>query len=200
MSHTPSHRPAPSREAALAPIEPRDVPAGPVAPRDVDTADVALAMAGDTAAFERLFHLHAPRVQLLAVRMVGRDGADDAVQDIFVRAWDRLPQFRGDARFGSWLHRLAVNVLLRHAERARRQVARRAPVEVDELHAAPQPESLDVETALARLAPELRQVVVLHDIEGHAHDEIAGGLGISVSASKMRLHRARLQLREWLLR
>ena len=169
-------------------------------PPDPDARDVARAVRGDTHAFERLYIAHAARVQTLARRIVGRDLADDAAPDVFVHVWEHLGQFRGEARFGTWLHRLAVNVLLRQAEVARRITARIALATVDELGAPPaSPETrMDVDAALARLGPGLREVVVLHDLEGYGHDEIADVLAISVSASKMRLHRGRMLLREWL--
>ena len=169
---------------------------------DPDASDVALARRGDTGAFQRLYHRHAPRLHGLALRFVGPALADDALQDIFVQAWNRLAQFRGEARFGTWVHRVAVNHLLRQVEVVRRTarlhgaIAHDAPPRGD-----PSPETrIDVETALLRLAPEIRAAVVLHDLEGYGHDEIARAMGISVSASKMRVHRGRLQLREWLLR
>ncbi|HKS04888.1 MAG TPA: RNA polymerase sigma factor [Gemmatimonadaceae bacterium] len=167
---------------------------------DPDARDAARAARGDTRAFERLYVAHAARVQTLARRMVGRDLADDATQDVFIHAWEHLGQFRGEARFGTWLHRLAVNLLLRRAEVARRITARIAPGTIEELHApSSSPETrMDVDAALARLGPGLREVVVLHDLEGYRHEEIADVLAISVSASKMRLHRGRMLLREWL--
>jgi RNA polymerase sigma factor (sigma-70 family) len=169
--------------------------------QDPDAHDVARAVRGDPQAFERLYLAHAARVHTLARRIVGSDLAEDGTQDVFVHAWEHLGKFRGEAFFGTWLHRLAVNVLLRNAEVARRIVARIAPGFVEELDAPPaNPEvRMDIDSALARLGPGLREVVVLHDLEGYTHDEIAETLAISMSASKMRLHRGRSLLREWLL-
>ena len=79
---------------------------------DAETADAALAASGDGRAFERLYRAHVPRVHSLVRRMVGPDHADDIAQDVFVRAWTKLATFRGEAAFGTWLHRLAVNVIL----------------------------------------------------------------------------------------
>jgi len=168
---------------------------------DPDARDVARAARGDTQAFERLYFSHAARVQTLARRIVGRDLADDGAQEVFVHAWEQLGKFRGEALFGTWLHRLAVNVLLRNAEMARRIAARVSPAFVEELEARPtDPDArMDMDSALAQLGPGLREVVVLHDLEGYSHDEIGDTLAISVSASKMRLHRGRTLLREWLL-
>ncbi|MBA3404873.1 MAG: RNA polymerase subunit sigma-24, partial [Gemmatimonadaceae bacterium] len=80
---------------------------------DADAVDAALAANGDIAAFERLYRRHSPRLFILARRFLGTDLAEDALQDIFVLAWDRLIQFRGESSFGSWLHRLAINVVIR---------------------------------------------------------------------------------------
>src|SRR5256885_8204087 len=79
---------------------------------DAETADAALAASGDGRAFERLYQAHVARVHSLVRRMIGPDSADDIAQDVFVRAWTKLPTFRGEAAFGTWLHRLAVNVIL----------------------------------------------------------------------------------------
>src|SRR5439155_5644496 len=79
---------------------------------DAEVADVALAASGDSRAFERLYRGHVARVHGLARRMIGPDAADDITQDVFVRAWHKLGTFRGEAAFGTWLHRLAVNVIL----------------------------------------------------------------------------------------
>ena len=165
---------------------------------ELDRADVALAAAGDAAAFGRLYWRHAARVKALARRLLGPADADDGAQEVFVRAWGRLGQFRGEAAFGTWLHRLAVNVLLRQLRRQQRHAA--DGDEALEQVAAPGPHRPDdeVERALGTLGEGIREVVVLHDMEGYTHDEIAALLGIGVSASKMRLHRGRTALRRWM--
>ncbi|MBD0320341.1 MAG: hypothetical protein ICV87_08405, partial [Gemmatimonadetes bacterium] len=76
------------------------------------TGDAALAAAGDAHAFGRLYREHVARVHTLASRMIGDDEADEVTQDVFVRAWEKLRTFRGEAAFGTWLHRLAVNLIL----------------------------------------------------------------------------------------
>src|SRR5204862_6395285 len=76
------------------------------------TDDVALAAAGDVSAFERVYHAHLPRVHSLVRRMTGGRDADEVTQDAFVRGWQKLGTFRGDAAFSTWLHRLAVNVVI----------------------------------------------------------------------------------------
>ena len=166
---------------------------------DSDAEDVSRATRGDTGAFERLYLRHAGRMFALSSRFVGREFAAEATQDIFVHIWERLGQFRGEAQFSTWLYRIAVNMLLRRAEIARRLAGRTAPL-LPELMAPPAQVDarLDIESALHALAPALREVVILHDIDGLGHQEIAAILGISVSASKMRLHRGRTLLREHL--
>src|SRR5438874_9537076 len=77
-----------------------------------EAADVALAASGDARAFERLYRTHLARVHSLCRRMMDADQADDLTQDVFVRAWQKLGTFRGEAAFGTWLHRLAVNLIL----------------------------------------------------------------------------------------
>lgn len=159
-----------------------------------DRADARLAAAGDAEAFGRLYWRHAARVKALARRLLGPGEAEDGTQEVFVRAWHRLDQFRGEAAFGTWLHRLAVNILLRARERSRRHTP--ADVMLDTIAAEATPAGdPDLERALATLPEGLREVVVLHDMESYTHDEIGRLLGIGLSASKMRLHRGRSALR-----
>jgi RNA polymerase sigma factor (sigma-70 family) len=168
---------------------------------DPDVEDAMSASYGDTAAFERIYHRHALRLFGLANRFLGPDLAEDALQDVFVHAWERLAQFRGDSLFATWLQRLAINVLIRQATTARRITQRFTTNDVATIPAneAGIETHMDVHAALGRLTEDLRLVVVLHDLEGFGHREIADSVGISLSASKMRLHRGRMQLREWLL-
>jgi RNA polymerase sigma-70 factor (ECF subfamily) len=167
-----------------------------------DAADASRAAAGDFRAFERLYRTHAGRVHALARRMLSPDEAAEATQDAFVRAWQKIGQFRGDAAFGTWLHRLAVNVFL-----ARRQVLKLARerhvddetvLETMPARAAGTDITLDFEAALERLPTGARQVFVLHDVEGYKHEEIAGLLGVTTGTTKAQLHRARMILREHL--
>lgn len=172
-----------------------------------DAADASRAAAGDFRAFERLYRAHVPRVHALARRMLSADEAAEATQDAFVRAWQKIGQFRGESAFGTWLHRLAVNVFL-----ARRQATRlareRHVADESVLEAVPARGSgsaatetaVDVEAAIATLPPGARQVFVLHDVEGYRHEEIAGLLGVTVGTTKAQLHRARMLLRGCLAR
>lgn len=169
-----------------------------------DRADVTLATQGDPSAFERLYRTHARRIYGLTMRMAGPGRADELTQDVFVRAWQKLQTFRGESSFATWLHRLAVNVVLED----RRGIARQAWRTVDDETAldlasvAPRDTALemDVEAAIATLPEGARQVFVLHDIEGYRHHEIGAAMGIAEGTSKGQLHRARMILRRYLNR
>jgi RNA polymerase sigma-70 factor, ECF subfamily len=168
---------------------------------DTDAVDAALAASGDASAFERLYRRHVNRVHTLVHRMMGED-VDDVTQEVLVRAWQKLHTFRGEAAFGTWLHRLAVNVVLnRRSERGR---WRKRFVEEPEggIDRPGRPVSaavgMDFESAIAGLSPGARQVFVLHDVEGYRHEEIAGMLGITPGTSKSQLHYARMALRKTL--
>jgi RNA polymerase sigma-70 factor, ECF subfamily len=172
-----------------------------------DAADASRAAAGDFRAFERLYRAHVGRVHALARRMLSADEAAEATQDAFVRAWQKIGQFRGDSAFGTWLHRLAVNVFL-----ARRQVLkleRTRHVEDETVLAAVPARTagatgsdtrIDVEVAIETLPQGARIVFVLHDVEGYRHDEIATLLGVTTGTTKAQLHRARMILRGSLVR
>jgi RNA polymerase sigma factor (sigma-70 family) len=161
---------------------------------ELDRTDATLAAAGDATAFGRIYFRHGARIKGLARRLLGPDEAEDGTQEVFVRAWHRIHQFRGDSAFTTWLHRLAVTVLLRERERGRRHLTDDTPVESLVAESRPA-RDLDLERALATLPAGMREVVVLHDMESYTHDEIGRLLGIGESASKMRLHRGRSVLR-----
>jgi RNA polymerase sigma-70 factor, ECF subfamily len=174
------------------------------------TTDVALAARGDRQAFERMYRTHVNRVFSVCVRMSGdRVLAEELTQDVFVRAWSKLSLYRGESAFSTWLHRLAVNVVLNARKTEGRRRGRFA-AEADEpqgamptvavARAAPAGISIDLEAAIAALPPGARRVFVLHDIQGYKHEEIAGMLEITSGGSKAQLHRARLLLREALER
>ena len=163
---------------------------------------VAEAAAGDVQAFEVLYRLHVAKVHSLVRRMTAGRDADEVTQDVFVRAWQKLGTFRGASTFGTWLHRLAVNVVI---ERFRSENVRRKRLVdgegiFDRLPALHRSNDLamDFETALARLPDGARQIFLLHDVEGHKHHQIATMLGISSGTSKAQLHRARMILRRHL--
>jgi RNA polymerase sigma-70 factor (ECF subfamily) len=172
---------------------------------DSDAVEVALATSGDSRAFERLYRSHVGRIHALTRRMLSPDEADDATQDAFIRAWQKLESFRGESAFGTWLHKIAVNVCLgRRAQlgQAReRYHADDAPLEtVAHPHTGGALDRVDFETALERLPDGARQVLVLHDVEGYRHEEIAEMLGTVTGTSKSQLHRARMALRQHLER
>jgi RNA polymerase sigma-70 factor (ECF subfamily) len=171
------------------------------APAGADS-DVAAAAAGDRRAFERIYRAHIGRVFALCVRMCGdRALAEELTQDVFVRAWGKLGSFRGESAFSTWLHRLAVNVVLNARKSEGRHRARHESMDeegADEVEGtipiAPG-EMLDVDAAVARLPAGARRVFVLHDVEGYKHEEIAEMSGVTVGACKAQLHRARMLLR-----
>lgn len=167
-----------------------------------DVPDTALAARGDTRAFERLYRQHVARVHGLARRMMGDDQAAELTQEVFVRAWEKLWTFRGEAAFGTWLHRVAINVIL--ARRSARSLEQsRVREGLDILDTIPARRGnpdlrMDFDAALVRLPDGARQIFVLHDMEGYKHDEIATLLGITSGTSKAQLHRARMLLRRHL--
>ncbi len=164
--------------------------------------DVALAAGGDDKAFERLYRRHHGRVYSLALRMVGIVWAEDLTQEVFVRAWTKLGSFQGRAAFGTWLHRLAVNLILSRRRTLSRREKRHSgdPGLMDRLAARGGDPGLglDFEGAIQRLPEGARQVFVLFDVEGYPHGEIAELMGISQGTSKSQLHRARMMMREYL--
>jgi RNA polymerase sigma-70 factor (ECF subfamily) len=179
---------------------------------DRNAADVALAASGDRQAFERLYRANVNRVFALCVRMIGdRAAAEELTQDVFVRAWQKLALFRGDSAFTTWLHRLAVNVVLNARKSEGRQRRRFGAGEAEAAaggenepsiaaRAETPGEAIDLEAAIALLPPGARRVFVLHDVQGFKHEEIAEMLDITAGGSKAQLHRARLLLREALNR
>lgn len=173
-----------------------------VSPAENDAVDAVLAAAGDGHAFERLYRRHLGRIHSLARRMINPEEADDATQAVFIRAWEKLGTFRGESAFGTWLHRLAINVMLARRTTLGIERGRYNDSEgvVDRVsgRASQKDLSIDFEEAIERLPSGAREVFVLHDIEGYKHEEIAGMLGIVTGTSKAQLHRARMALRGYL--
>ena len=167
-----------------------------------DAVDAVLAAAGDAGAFERLYRRHAARIHGLARRMAGADEAGELTQMAFVRAWEKLATFRGESKFGTWLHRVAINVILgrRASQRVERERRHYGEEVFETLPARPERTGhrLDLEAAIAQLPDGARRIFVLHDIEGYKHREIARTLRIDSGTSKAQLHRARMLLREHL--
>lgn len=171
----------------------------PALSQPLETNDVALAARGDARAFKRLYEENVGRVHALCRRMVGPEHANELTQDVFVRAWQKLHTFRGEARFSTWLHRLAVNLLLsRRASLATQRARYLADDEVlDRLPTRPsgREHGLDFEGAIQRLPEGARMIFLLHDVEGYRHEEIASLLGVTTGTTKAQLHRARMLLR-----
>ena len=168
-------------------------------------ADVLAAASGDRRAFERLYRAHVDRVFSICVRMLGeRMLAEEVTQDVFVRVWEKLPGFRGDSAFSTWLHRVAVNVVLTRRKAVGvhqdRNVHDTDAIDSTQSRPVSVGDRLDLEAAIALLPAGARQIFVLHDVEGFTHEEIGEQLGITSGGSKAQLHRARLLLRAALSR
>jgi RNA polymerase sigma-70 factor (ECF subfamily) len=159
---------------------------------------VRRAQQGDVEAFESIYRTHAPAIYALCRRMIGDErDARDLVQDVFVRAWQRLPTFRGQSALATWMHRLAVNVVLEQMRSTRRDVARFIDdADQDSFSARPTSpdERMDLDRAINRLPAGARTVFVLHDIHGYSHDEIAQMTGIAAGTARAQLFRARRAL------
>jgi len=166
---------------------------------------IARVLSGEAAAERELYETHVDRVYRLAYRMTGDDAlARDCTQDTFVRVFERLAEFRGDAAVGTWIHAVAVSVVLNTLRTVRRIHTRELPEEeAAELGHQPRATEPDLRRrlreAIDRLPPKLRIVFVMHDVEGYTHEEIGGALGVPVGTSKAQLFRARAQLRDALV-
>jgi RNA polymerase sigma-70 factor, ECF subfamily len=174
---------------------------------------IRLAQQGDASAFERIYRLHSRRVYALCLRMVGNTAeAEDLTQDAFMQLFRKIGTFRGESAFSTWLHRLAVNVVLMKL-RKKTLLATSLEESTDPEDEANGPRreigapdllltgSIDrvhLERAIEQLPPGYRQVFVLHDIQGFEHNEIAGLMDCSIGNSKSQLHKARMRLRELL--
>jgi RNA polymerase sigma-70 factor (ECF subfamily) len=178
------------------------------AQHDEDSVLVEAARIGDRAAFEQLYRRHRDRIYGLLWRLAAGDAAlaEDLLQEAFVRAWQKLDSFRGESRFATWLHRLSANVALSDRRLRLRRVGREVALEdkVERIIAGdrdvPAAHQLDLEAAIARLPERARAVLVLYDIEGYSHAEIAELTGMAIGSSKAQLHRARRLVREELER
>jgi RNA polymerase sigma-70 factor (ECF subfamily) len=167
-----------------------------------DDALVQRARRGDVDAFEALYRAHSARVYALCLRLTGdRAQAVELAQDVFIRAWEALPDFRGEASVTTWLHRIAVNAMLTARRGDRRRSARIALAEDDESDAreaasgssAPRDvgAAIDLERAIATLPAGARRAFVLHDVEGYTHEEIAEMTGLASGTLRAQLYRAR---------
>lgn len=174
---------------------------------------IQLAQHGDAAAFERLYQLHNRRVYSLCLRMVGNTAeAEDLTQEAFLQLFRKIATFRGESAFSTWLHRLAVNVvLMRLRKRSAVETSLEETTEPDEESGGPRRDfggpdlrlsgsidRLNLQRAIDQLPQGYRSVFILHDVQGYEHNEIAGIMGCSIGNSKSQLHKARMRLRELL--
>jgi len=173
---------------------------------------IELAKQGGMEAFEFLYHLHKRRVYSLCLRMTSNTAeAEDLAQEAFLQLFRKVGTFRGESAFSTWLHRLAVNVVLMHLRRKnlpevpldesgepgnedvpKREIGLPDPALVGSL------DRVNLERALETLPPGYRTIFVLHDMEGYEHNEIADMMGCSIGNSKSQLHKARMKLRDLL--
>jgi RNA polymerase sigma-70 factor, ECF subfamily len=183
----------------------------PPPPAPGSDADIlARAQAGDHYAFAQLYSLHKRRIYSLCLRMVGNVAeAEDLTQEAFLQLHRKIATFRGDSAFSTWLHRLAINVVLMHLRKKGLSVIsldeamEPTPEEgpgrsfgAPDLSLAGSIDRLALERAIAELPAGYRLIFVLHDIEGYEHNEIAAMLDCSIGNSKSQLHKARLKLRD----
>jgi RNA polymerase sigma-70 factor (ECF subfamily) len=170
--------------------------------------DYALAQAaseGDMSAFEQLYSRHNRRVYSLCLRMTQNTSeAEDLAQEVFIQLFRKIGSFRGESAFTTWLHRLTVNQVLMHFRKRSVKMEQtteegETPVQVvtgtENPGRMPVMDRIALDKAIGQLPPGYRTVFVLHDVEGHEHEEIARMLGCSVGTSKSQLHKARMKLR-----
>lgn len=175
-------------------------PISPGMAEPVADLTTARAAAGDAEAFRVLYRAHVGRVHAVCLRLAGDSQlAEEWTQDVFVRAWEALRGFRGESSFGTWLHRIAINVALANLRGLRRRERRLPlwadPPDVEDPGAHDPGRALDLERAIAALPGGCRTVFVLHDVEGLRHEEIAAQLGLAIGTCKAHLFRARRLLR-----
>jgi RNA polymerase sigma-70 factor (ECF subfamily) len=166
---------------------------------------------GDAEAFEFLYGLHKRRVYSLCLRMTSNAAeAEDLTQEAFLQLFRKIGTFRGESAFSTWLHRMAVNVVLMQLRKkslplvpledtmeTEEESPKKEPGAAD-LHLAGAVDRLQLQRAIDHLPPGYRTIFVLHDVEGFEHNEIAGMVGCSIGNSKSQLHKARLKLRDFL--
>jgi RNA polymerase sigma-70 factor (ECF subfamily) len=189
------------------------------APRQSETPEmtdenvVRLAQQGDVAAFERIYRLHSRKIYSLCLRMAGdASEAEDLTQEVFLQLFRKISTFRGESAFSTWLHRMAVNiVLMRFRKKNIANQSLEAITNPDEESGKPSEEfggpdlrlngvvdRITLETAINELAPGYKAMFILHDVQGYNHDEIAEIFGCTPGNSKSQVHKARVRLRELL--
>ncbi|MDQ3133761.1 MAG: RNA polymerase sigma factor [Acidobacteriota bacterium] len=170
-----------------------------------DYALTQRAAGGDMAAFEQLYERHNRRVYSLCLRMTQNVAeAEDLAQEVFIQLFRKVGSFRGESAFTTWLHRLTVNQVLMHFRKRGVRMEQTTddgdvPVQVvrgtEDPRRMPVVDRIALDKAVAQLPPGYRSVFILHDVEGHEHEEVARLLGCSVGTSKSQLHKARMKLR-----
>jgi RNA polymerase sigma-70 factor, ECF subfamily len=172
-----------------------------------DKQILALAAEGDPRAIRTLYDRFAPRVYAVVRRIAGDDDlAQDYAQEAWIRAIRALPSFRGDARFSTWLHRIAVNAALQALRKTETRRKRERPAadgaEAPEIAVGPSNGDAFLQSrlseALDNLPEGMRRVLILHDVEGYTHEEIGDVLGVAAGTSKSQLSKARAKMREML--
>ncbi len=172
-----------------------------------EESDVLLrAQAQDVQAFTILYRLHLSSVYATCLRMLANEEeAKEVTQEAIIRAWEKIRSFRGECPFSAWIHRIAVNTTLDHLRAQQRHsshlIMSDDPGRYETEHDTTSPEQrIDLEEAISLLPAQARTVLVMHDIEGYRHEEIAELLGIAAGTSKAHLHHARLLLKEMIQR
>lgn len=173
-------------------------------PMETDAAIVRRAIDGDERAMRMLWNQHSPHVDAIVRRLADDpDLAQDVAQEVWIQIFRALPSWRGDSKFSTWLHRVAVNRSLNALRRTRRLATIETPIEEHSVlvaHDEGERSMLasSIEDAARQLAPGARTVFYLHDVEGYTHEEIATELGITAGGSKSQLFKARAKLRRLL--
>lgn len=165
-----------------------------------DTELVARVLRGNRRAVRELYDRHASRIWAVVRRVVADESlAEDCAQEAWMRIYRALPGFRGDARFSSWSHRIAVNCAIEGLRRQGRRGGREEPIDrIPSIGTSDGSAVLRIalERAIDRLPDGMREVLVLHDVEGYTHVEIGEALGIAAGTSRSQLFKARARLRE----
>lgn len=170
---------------------------------ETDAAIVRRAIDGDERAMRLLWNQHAPHVDAVVRRLASDpDLAEDIAQEVWIQIFRALPSWRGDAKFSTWIHRVAINRTLNALRSVRRLAAVETAIEEDsatvEQDADRSMLARTIEDAARHLSPGARTVFLLHDVEGYTHEEIAAELGITAGGSKSQLFKARAKLRRLL--
>ena len=190
------------------------VPVSSMVSENPEAQVIEEAKKGNAEAFETLYHAHKRRIYSLCLRMTGNTAdAEDLTQEAFLQLFRKISSFRGDAAFSTWLHRLAVNlVLMRFRKKGlltssldetiggEEENAHSREIGIQDTVLTGTVDRIVLEKAMQELPPGYRMMFYLHDVEGYEHREIAGMMGCSVGNCKSQLHKARIRLRELLLK